>query len=80
MFNVGHGIFQKVMAKVMESQGILTGQKCTNPALFDTEKCQRRSEFEIVYSVTTNTVNLSRLDFQLFRVSGCHLTPISEEH
>ena len=32
--NFGHGIFQKVMEKVMESHGILTGQKCTNPELF----------------------------------------------
>ena len=29
--HVGHGIFQKVMEKVMESHGILTGHKCMNP-------------------------------------------------
>ena len=33
MLNLGHGIFQKVMEKVMESHGILTGRKCTNPDL-----------------------------------------------
>ena len=31
MLNLGHEILQKVMEKVMESHGILTGQKCTNP-------------------------------------------------
>ena len=31
--NLGHGIFQNVMEKVMESHGILTGRKCTNPGL-----------------------------------------------
>ena len=33
MLNFGHGIFQKVMEKVMESHGILIGQMCTNPDL-----------------------------------------------
>ena len=33
MLNLGHEILQKVMEKVMESHGILTGQKCTNPAV-----------------------------------------------
>ena len=28
---LGYGIFQKVMEKVMESHGILTGHKCMNP-------------------------------------------------
>ena len=31
MLNVGHRSFRKVMEKVMESHGILIGQKCTNP-------------------------------------------------
>ena len=32
MLNSGHGILQKVMEKVMESHGILIGQKYTSPA------------------------------------------------
>ena len=31
MPNVGHRSFRKVMEKVMESHGILIGQKCTSP-------------------------------------------------
>lgn len=31
LLNLGHGIFQKVMKKIMESHEILTGQECTNP-------------------------------------------------
>ena len=37
LLNVGNGIFQKVMEKVMESHGILASQTCTNPVtLFST--------------------------------------------
>ena len=31
LLNLGNGIFQKVMEKVMESHGILASQTCTNP-------------------------------------------------
>ena len=35
LLNLGNGIFQKVMEKVMESHGILASQKCTNPVVRD---------------------------------------------
>ena len=34
LLNLGHGIFQKVMEKVVESHGILTSQKCTNLVMY----------------------------------------------
>lgn len=33
LLNLGHGIFQKVIEKVMEIHGIFTAQKCLNSTI-----------------------------------------------
>ena len=48
LLNLGHGIFQKVVEKVMESHGILTSHKCTNLVTFFLP------QFEVIYGLLLN--------------------------
>ncbi|PFX30624.1 hypothetical protein AWC38_SpisGene4602 [Stylophora pistillata] len=74
-----HGIFQKVMEKVMESHGILTGQKCTNPdyGTMDFTYSSLKELHELVG--LHHDVQLLGLDLHVKRFVGERLLPLLEK-